>query len=751
MNEHYEPERAALRNLDNQDVIPYLGIRKAEGKFVAGCIVAGMVLGQLGGVPELFILTVGGSLFFAMTAVYASPSHLTTWRYIKDLARYAWRPSIIFAASDEAPQEMKNEGGLANRTPFKVDTRTQDLTNIQKAWTGAGAVLRTDGRVEAMVEIRADNMDFARAPEWMARQEAAKEYANKSLEDSLKIHATTESYDIQQVINRLEDRLSDPDIRDSATKRALLEEYRERRPGEIKDRGTQTVRAFIPVSVRKREVTDSYQGETSGLQKLAQIPVLGILFSPFTRTTGDMDEQELNQAVLDELDHRVHQEVMSEFVQKMPGYSGRRLSTLEIFTLNARFFNGNKPVYDDLQDVVSDQAVKTSGATEHGGSGMTLEQALPGPRVGPDLPPELWNTLFGWIPGTEAVSAPTPAPAVVVGGLVALLGVTVWRWRQRSRIPTDQSDVREATLSSMLQEENRQTGAEQEAGSSIGSEVGPGDTDAGMGETFQDISESHDDLMAASAIESETRTANVGGEYTKTLHIQDMDEQPSDGLLSPLWELTDAKFDVTVYFTEKNQSIARENLRDRADDLQVDADDEDSSRSNYLQAEANKASANHEAAESGTKVFDFSMWVTVRGDTLEELEENERKIRRALREDPASLVPKTAIGKQVQAIQSAAPLGPDILGDKDPEYYKMPLMAGGVGAFLASPTNPTFTEPTGIEVGKHKTTQTPVIVDPTERENGHAWFLIADVAAANLSPAKPRSHDSLRNVRTLKE
>jgi len=361
---------------------------------------------------------------------------------------------------------------------------------------------------------------------------------------------------------------------------------------------------------------------------------------------------------------------------------------------------------------------------------MSVPLSLPGPRVGPEIPPGLWNTIFGALPGVEPVTGPTPLPAVAILGAVLAGAIVIqgYRWVSGPS-PDGDEEVREATLSGMLQEENRRSGAEAEAGSTLGEEVGPGDTNAGAGETFADISEDHNDLMAAAGVDESLRHVEMAGEYVKVLHVQGSRDEPTDGFLSPLWELTDARFDFTAYVNEKNQNRARENLRDRADDLRVDADSEDSSRAYHLQKEADWAQQVHEAAESGTTVFDLSVWVTVRGDSLEELEENERKVRKALREYPASVVPKTPIGKQLPALQSAAPLGQDELGERDPKYYNLQAMAGGIGAMLGSPTNPTFTESSGIEVGKHKSTQTPVIVDPTERENGHAWFVIADVGS----------------------
>jgi hypothetical protein len=130
------------------------------------------------------------------------------------------------------------------------------------------------------------------------------------------------------------------------------------------------------------------------------------------------------------------------------------------------------------------------------------------------------------------------------------------------------------------------------------------------------------------------------------------------------------------------------------------------------------------------------MYVTVRADSESELAEAERVLREALRSDPANLVPKTAIAKQDLAFQSGAPVGPDMLGNKDPSHHRHIALGGGIGALLASPHNPTLIEQGGIEFGKHKATQTPIIVDPYKREDGYARFLIGDTGSGKSHNGK---------------
>ena len=195
---------------------------------------------------------------------------------------------------------------------------------------------------------------------------------------------------------------------------------------------------------------------------------------------------------------------------------------------------------------------------------------------------------------------------------------------------------------------------------------------------LDDISESHKTVTAPGAVEWETRAARVGEQWTTTLYIATYADYPNDGYLSDLFELTDVEFDLTAHITPKNQERARNELQDIADDLQVDADLEQSIRSAYLQERANEAAATYKAVENGANVFDQGMFITVRADKKDELRDAVQTVKSALRDDPSNLTPKTAICRQDLALQSAAPIG-------DNEFGRTSIALGGaVGALLSS-------------------------------------------------------------------
>jgi len=259
------------------------------------------------------------------------------------------------------------------------------------------------------------------------------------------------------------------------------------------------------------------------------------------------------------------------------------------------------------------------------------------------------------------------------------------------------------------------------------------------GKVLDDIAEHHQHVIAPAAIEWDTRTAQVGDQWTSTLYIADYPDYPKDGYLTELFELTDVEFDLTVHVAPKSQQQARDELQRVADDLQADADLERTVRGSYLQERANEALSTYKSVENGSRVFDQGMFITVRSESRDQLRDAVRTIRSRLREQPAGLSPKTAICKQDLAIQAAAPIGPNPFG------REATALGGAVGALLASPHNATILEDGGVEFGVHWKNQSPVVIDPFARENGYAMFTIGD-------PGSGKSFGSKQNfIRSIEQ
>ncbi|MFC5280265.1 VirB4 family type IV secretion system protein [Halorubrum rubrum] len=310
--------------------------------------------------------------------------------------------------------------------------------------------------------------------------------------------------------------------------------------------------------------------------------------------------------------------------------------------------------------------------------------------------------LTEWL--TNPTSAEGAALYILLTVLVGIGGKLLWDWYT-------EDDEEEVEFSDLLDEETIEQGAAER-------------------QLLDDIAESHKTVTAPAAIEWETRAAWVGEQWTTTLYIADYPDYPNDGYLSELFEMTDVQFDLTAHITPKNQERARNELQDIADDLQVDADLEQSVRSAYLQERANEAAATYKAVENGANVFDQGMFITVRADEKEDLRDAVQKVKSALRDDPANLTPKTAICRQDLALQSAAPIG-------DNEFGRTSIALGGaVGALLSSPHNATILEEGGVEFGIHKDNQSPVVIDPFARDNGYAMFTVGDTGSGKSFSSK---------------
>jgi len=358
-----DQDAAARRIMDQfgeESRIPYLNIEEGDVGILIAFPIIGLLIAGLTGVDSLALPFVVGGLGFGFAVIYVSPDHVNAWTWTKDVYRYVKRPRVTFNAPTEADSEtnetVRNEGGLANYTPFKPDERTQDLTNVERAWPGAGAIQRTDGTMEAFIEISPGNMDFAMSADWAQLQEAGEEFANKELDSKLKLHATTRAFPVEQITETIEERLSDEDVTQNTIFRELLEEYQETRPREMRERGTQQMRYYLGVEVTPLEVYDRFRDEGTPAEKLTQFPVIGFLFNPFVTRREDFTDVERCVKMFEKLDSRVN-DIQTEFIQQASGWSARRLSTVELFVLNMDFWNSREHDQDEAAHVVRKQPI----------------------------------------------------------------------------------------------------------------------------------------------------------------------------------------------------------------------------------------------------------------------------------------------------------------------------------------------------------------------------------------------------------
>lgn len=344
------------------DTVPYFGWEYADAYAPAGFGLAGLLTTVILFDGLLIFAGAPIGIFLGGLALHASPSHVDTITWLKDISGYLSRPNRIYSASAYAGSEARNEGGFQNLTPFKPDTRTEDLTGIERAWPGAQAILRSDELVEGIIELYPPNMDFFDPDEWGAIQRACKQFANEELStyEEGKLHMTTEPFEIESLQHQLEDRLHDAEVRERPVFREMIRELKTHRPEQLQEDGTQRIRVFYVVSVSPWEAQTKYEGEATPEEKLSSVPIVG----PIVRALSDEDlsannsqsDQERHQEMIEELHDRMHA-FETQLISELDDYDSRRLSTIEQFALGTRFWNGNKEAYNDIEGLVRTQPV----------------------------------------------------------------------------------------------------------------------------------------------------------------------------------------------------------------------------------------------------------------------------------------------------------------------------------------------------------------------------------------------------------
>ena len=354
MSEDNAAARRVMNRLGEDSRLPIVNIREGDVGILLGFPVAGLFIGASSGVDFLGIALLLVGVFIGVTTVYAAPPHLTAWEWLQVLGRYVFKRPRVTHSYRTADPNPSTEGGFAEYSPFMVEESTQELTNVERAWPGAAAIERTDGTMEAFVELEPSNMDFAMSDDWKSVQQRAEEFANNELTFPVTLYATTRAFPVEQLVEQLDSRLDDPDVQANPVFADLLEEYREQRPDDLAD--ARQFHFYLGVEVDRRAIQHRYEEEPTPAEKLRRFPVIGHVFEPFVARRDEQTETELRAAMFQKLDDRV-QTVRSEFVENVPGWSARRLDTVELFVLNTEFWNGEEYSEDAAERLVREQPV----------------------------------------------------------------------------------------------------------------------------------------------------------------------------------------------------------------------------------------------------------------------------------------------------------------------------------------------------------------------------------------------------------
>lgn len=242
--------------------------------------------------------------------------------------------------------------------------------------------------------------------------------------------------------------------------------------------------------------------------------------------------------------------------------------------------------------------------------------------------------------------------------------------------------------------------------------------------------------IAASGISRGFYTARIGSKYRRVLFAEDWPSPLDPAPLLDVFNDPSLGYDMSIHFEPKDRRKAIRDAEQKADSLRAEASVQNESGGSGSQYAANdkmrKAHAMESIRESmkeGSQPFDTSLYVSVAGDTEDEVDNATSKLASKMLDKPAEIKLSTIRGRQPLALQSVSPLGYDKFAAETDVDTGTVLLGGGVSALLSSMSVSGEMDPNGIEIGEHVTNGMPLIRDPFNSETNYNQVIIGDSGA----------------------
>lgn len=347
-------ERRVMNHLGATNKLPILNMDERDVGVLFGLPLFGLLLGSAIGIEFLAVALLLVGFNAGVAIVYVTPTDQTATQWLADIGRYTFKRPRKTRNYRADSAHNSTDGGMIEYIPFDVSESTQELTGIAQAWPGSHAVERSDGTMVAFVELNPANMDFAMSEDWAIVQEAAETFANTELTFPLSLYVTTRSFPVEEIIDQLDERLTADDVRANPVFGDLIDEYRDQRSSALSD--VQECHYYLGVEADRMEIYQQYESEKTPIERLAEFPGIGFLFNPFVAHRVELEGAQIRAALFDKLDTRL-QTIRAEFVDDMPGWSSRRLTTTELCYLTMEFWNG-----EELADADAEHVIRSSPA-----------------------------------------------------------------------------------------------------------------------------------------------------------------------------------------------------------------------------------------------------------------------------------------------------------------------------------------------------------------------------------------------------
>lgn len=373
----------------------------------------------------------------------------------------------------------------------------------------------------------------------------------------------------------------------------------------------------------------------------------------------------------------------------------------------------------------------------------------------PSLPAKWWNILFEPLPvvsetcTSAACSIPEAGAAIYFIGVIGIFGLSskvvsrtsIGATPDGDPVPDDAFDTEEEDDTVSAVQEAKEAAIEdaqpQDADGNVPADSeneANGDTDEiPSGDGLDDISELHQRTLAPGGIDRGFYDARVGHQYRRVLFAEGWPDMLSTRPLEHIFSDPTLQFDMSIHFSPKNRRTAIRDAERRADDLRAAASIQSESAgsgSTYAasdkEAEAQNMEQIRESLKEGSRPFETSMYVSIRGEDEESLKQQEEQLVTKMRDSPGEISLTTIRGRQMQALQSVSPIGKDVLRKEGDLDVSQVLLGGGVGSLLGSMNVSSELNPNGIEIGEHVANGMPLIRDPFDSETNYNQVIIGD-------------------------
>lgn len=261
------------------------------------------------------------------------------------------------------------------------------------------------------------------------------------------------------------------------------------------------------------------------------------------------------------------------------------------------------------------------------------------------------------------------------------------------------------------------------------------DPDAGgsSGDTVCDTGRAtrHATRVAPSGVRLDTAAAQASEHWVKTLFVTGFPQEATPGLLDRVCTHPSADVDVTIYAEPEDQRTSILAFEHAIKSLKVDlieARKQGSAKDSVIERRIREHEMVYQQLQANAQqVFDVGVYLTIRGDSKEQVETVATNIRGALQRQ--RLTTKTAAYRQGDALVTGSPVAKDELSQTTPMLGQA---AGALFPFSAS----TTIEESGVLYGYHASTGAPVYLDRFTRENGHNVLIAGEIGSGKTYNTK---------------